>query len=102
MNLKIKYNYMIMSLLFCAGWISAAIYDLEYTNHDNDGENTRLITVSIVLIANYVLLKVFAEIIYLRIKYKDDGRELVSWLEFVTIHMTFPLLNAWMSYVVCY
>ena len=41
-------------------------------------------------------------IIYNRIKYRDDGRELVSWFEFVTIHMTFPCLNAWLTYALCY
>lgn len=30
-------------------------------------------------------------------KYKDDGREFVSVLEFITIHCTFPLMNAWVT-----
>ena len=45
---------------------------------------------------------VCTQTIYLKIKYKDDGRELVSWLEFVTIHMTFPALNAWITYLLLY
>ena len=40
--------------------------------------------------------------LYRPIKYKDDGRELVSWFEFITIHVTFPVLNAWVSYVLLY
>lgn len=39
---------------------------------------------------------------YSRVKYRDDGRELVSWLEFATIHCTFPFLNAWISYYLAY
>lgn len=42
-----------------------------------------------------VLIQVF---LYGRVKYKDDGRELVSIVEFITIHVTFPVLNAWISY----
>ena len=40
--------------------------------------------------------------IYRPLKYKDDGRDVVSWLDFVTIHMTFPLINAWVSYQLYY
>ena len=40
--------------------------------------------------------------LYGRVKYKDDGRELVSIVEFITIHVTFPVLNAWISYQLAY
>jgi hypothetical protein len=40
--------------------------------------------------------------LYRRVKYKDDGRELVSLIEFITIHVTFPILNAWISYMLAY
>jgi hypothetical protein len=36
------------------------------------------------------------------VKYKDDGRELVGIVEFITIHVTFPVLNAWISYQLAY
>jgi hypothetical protein len=36
--------------------------------------------------------------LYNRVKYRDDGREKVSFVEFVTIHVTFPVMNAWISY----
>ena len=39
---------------------------------------------------------------YERVKYKDDGRELVGFIEFVTIHCTFSILNAWISYQLAY
>ncbi len=31
-------------------------------------------------------------------KYKDDGRDVVTFLDFLTIHCTFPAINAWISY----
>jgi hypothetical protein len=37
-------------------------------------------------------------LLYSRVKYRDDGREKVSFMEFVTIHVTFPLMSAWFSY----
>lgn len=37
-------------------------------------------------------------LIYRPLKYKDDGRDIVSFLDFITIHMTFPAINAWISY----
>ncbi len=46
-----------------------------------------------------VLVQLF---LYRRVKYKDDGRELVSMVEFITIHVTFPILNAWISYMLAY
>lgn len=32
------------------------------------------------------------------IKYKDDGRDYVSFREFVCIHMTFSILHSWLTY----
>lgn len=49
-----------------------------------------------------VFMKVMTQYVYLKIKYRDDGRELVTWLEFATIHCTFPFLNAWISYYLAY
>ncbi len=40
--------------------------------------------------------------LYRQVKYKDDGRELVGIVEFITIHVTFPVLNAWISYQLAY
>lgn len=36
--------------------------------------------------------------IYSAVKYKDDGRDIVSLADFITIHVTFPAINAWISY----
>ena len=41
-------------------------------------------------------------LIYRTVKYKDDGRDLVTGWDFVTIHVTFPFINAWVSYQIVY
>ena len=48
----------------------------------------------------FIVIVVF--FLYERVKYKDDGRELVGIVEFITIHVTFPVINAWSSYIVAY
>jgi len=40
--------------------------------------------------------------IYEKIKYHDDGFEKVTGTEFLTIHITFPVTNAWISYTLAY
>lgn len=40
--------------------------------------------------------------IYSPLKYKDDGRDIVSFIDFVTIHVTFPAINAWITYFLYY
>lgn len=40
--------------------------------------------------------------IYSPLKYKDDGRDVVSFIDFITIHATFPAINAWISYQLYY
>jgi hypothetical protein len=42
-----------------------------------------------------VYVHIFA---YRKIKYKDDGRDYVSALEFLSIHMTFSILHSWVTY----
>ena len=37
-------------------------------------------------------------LIYRPLKYKDDGRDVVTLLDFLTIHCTFPAINAFISY----
>ena len=50
----------------------------------------------------FVVLVVIFYLIYKPLKYKDDGRDVVNWLDFVTIHMTFPAINVWASYQLYY
>jgi hypothetical protein len=40
--------------------------------------------------------------IYQKIKYHDDGFEKVTATEFISIHITFPVTNAWISYNLAY
>ena len=35
---------------------------------------------------------------YRRVKYLDDGRDYVSIKEFFSVHVTFSVLNSWVSY----
>lgn len=39
---------------------------------------------------------------YLKVKYLDDGRDYVSIKEFFSVHVTFSVLNSWMTYFFCY
>jgi hypothetical protein len=39
---------------------------------------------------------------YKRVKYLDDGRDYVSFKEFLSIHVTFSVLNSWMTYFVIF
>jgi hypothetical protein len=39
---------------------------------------------------------------YRKIKYQDDGRDYVSIKEFFSVHVTFSVLNSWMTYFFCY
>ena len=41
-------------------------------------------------------------LIYRTVKYKDDGRDLVTPADFVTIHVTFPFISAWITYQIVY
>ena len=50
-------------------------------------------------LAGFIILKLVVHyLIYKRIKYKDDGRELVSFADFFTIQLTFPFINSWITY----
>lgn len=39
---------------------------------------------------------------YRKVKYLDDGRDYVSFMEFLAIHVTFSVLSCWMTYFVTY
>ena len=47
----------------------------------------------------FVILKLVVQyMIYEPVKYKDDGRDVVTVADFITIHVTFPVMNAWVTY----
>jgi len=39
---------------------------------------------------------------YRKVIYKDDGRDFVSFKEFISIHVTFSVLHAWITYFCVY
>ena len=54
-------------------------------------------------ILSFVALKLVMQyLIYEPLKYKDDGRDVVSVADFFTIHVTFPAINAWITYQMYY
>lgn len=53
--------------------------------------------------AAFFFLKVYIHYFgYRRVKYLDDGRDYVSFKEFLAIHVTFSVLNCWITYFVIY
>jgi hypothetical protein len=51
----------------------------------------------------FFLLKVYIHYFgYRRVKYLDDGRDYVSFKEFLAIHVTFSVLNSWITYFVIF
>jgi hypothetical protein len=54
-------------------------------------------------LAVFASLKVYIHVfVYTNIKYKDDGRDYVRFIEFLAIHVTFSILHACLSYYVVY
>ena len=41
-------------------------------------------------------------LIYRTVKYKDDGRDVVTLIDFISIHITFPYISAWVTYQIVY
>jgi hypothetical protein len=41
-------------------------------------------------------------LIYSTVKYKDDGRDVVTMIDFLSIHVTFPYISAWVTYQIVY
>jgi len=38
-------------------------------------------------------------LMYRKVKFRDDGRDVVTGTDFVAIHVTFAMMNAWLTYV---
>lgn len=93
--LKIKLNFVLLCLLFTSSFFLIALF---VNNPTSYGIGLR----AGVVLLNFVFLKMVVVLIYERVKYKDDGREIVGLVEFVTIHVTFPVLNGWISYMLAY
>ena len=57
------------------------------------------IMIQVIPFACFIVLKlVTTYLVYEPLKYKDDGRDVISIADFITIHVTFPAINAWVSY----
>ena len=79
--LKIRFNFVILCVM-----LTTVIFMSPYLNTEW-------------IFGIFILLKfVGYHTLYRKVKYSDDGRELVSLVDFVTIHVTFPVMNAWLSY----
>ena len=47
----------------------------------------------------FLILKIVTQyLLYNQVKYKDDGRDVVTMFDFISIHVTFSVINAWMTY----
>lgn len=49
-----------------------------------------------------MLLKLCSSYMYHKVKYLDDGRDLVSAPDFVSIHVAVSIMNSWMTYICIY
>jgi len=86
--LKIRFSFCLLCLMLA---IATSAFILIYQS-----KNLLLLLIPL---ASYILLKLVVHyLIYQPLKYKDDGRDVVSLADFITIHATFPAINAWVSY----
>lgn len=79
------------------------VFSLVKPNKDTVVARVQGTTMLVIVLFGLVLLKIIVLLfIYNKIKYHDDGFEKVTLAEFVTIHVTFPVTNAWISYTLVY
>jgi len=100
--LKIKFWFIALCLLMALSLIT-----ISYTD-------SKILYFVMIPFASLLILKcksstyfnhlkvVLHALIYRRVKYKDDGRDLVTVADFVALHVTFPFINAWVSYQIVY
>lgn len=61
--------------------------------------NEHSLTLLLIPSIEFIILKLVVQyLIYEPVKYKDDGRDVVTIADFITIHVTFPVVNAWVTY----
>ena len=64
---------------------------------------TNNISISFVSPILFILLKMYTHtFVYRRIKYHDEGNAFVSRAEFFSLHITFSIIEAWISYLVLF
>lgn len=97
--LKIKFSFCLLCILLTSSMFSFQMF-LSLT------KNTwtwYYIAFLFIPLSGYFLLKLTVQyLLYNKVKYKDDGRELVNFADYVTIQITFPLINCWITYQTLY
>ena len=83
--LKIRFNFVFLCSMFIVAFVIVPKLFTEW-----------------VMVTLILLKLIIWKSLYRKVKYRDDGRELVSFVDFVTIHVTFPILNAWLTYQTLY
>ena len=100
---KIRFSFGILCLVLT---ISIVMYNLLFPKDNgssSDQSKKVAYSYSIFCVGCYIILKLHTHFqIYRDIKYKDDGRDSVSLWDFIAIHVTFPLFNAWFTYQVIF
>lgn len=91
-SLRIKLNFAVVIILQA---IALLIFSLVGKSNVTYQILASVFTAALLKLATH-------ELLYKRLKYKDDGRDLVSKIDFCTIHVTFPLMNAWFTYQLIY
>lgn len=95
--LKIKFSFCLLCILLTLSMFTFQLF-IEVQK-----QNEYYIFFLFIPLGGYFVLKLVSHyLIYRRIKYKDDGRELVNFADFVTIQMTFPAINCWITYQLLY
>ena len=90
--LKIKFSFAILCILMAVSVLAFSLL--------SNGFSIWLYIESFIL---FLILKIVLHfMIYKTTKYKDDGRDLVSFVDFISIHCTFPIMNAWITYQTLY
>ena len=93
--LKIQFKFVVLCIILTA---SICSYQLLITVNQNRSNQYDFLFLFIPL-GGFIVLKLIVHyLIYVRVKYKDDGRELVNMYDFITIQVTFPSINCWVTY----
>ena len=86
--LKIKFSFGVLCILLT---MSILMYSLLFADN--------AFKYSIFTVGSFAILKLQLHyLIYAQVKYKDDARDVVTVWDFLTIHCTFSVFNAWISY----
>lgn len=98
-NIKIRYGFVILCLAITLCFIVSAFIGGIYAT-------PIMIAISFIILKCklkfLISLVTITFLIYRKIKYRDDGRELVTGWQFLNNHVSFAVINAWCSYQMYY